>query len=921
MIIDGISIHKHAFPKKVKDRRFCPRSLYEGVRDVRTWMKRVVQFAKANNSDGYSLTQIEGDAFEHLVQCVIEHYSHDAEEVDSVAIGAPHEGYPGADLIGKTHAGKSHAHQCKFNRSAVKKLGVAEVDSFDKLELAPGSRKTLWTTAKGVNPQVEKLFREHVQVLPIDWLCETLDNDDNFWTNAYAAKFEADIQHRNGLIDDGKLSFANPDRSYQLNALQTFKEKVAKNPHDLKGRYVYPTGAGKTLIEALIAKHQMERVSGFGVHVVVAPRIALLTQLMRDFREFIGDKYGQIGFHSGEHEHEGRDYDKILNLAVQRKTTNIGKVLSEIDRARENNYPLMIFSTYHSLHKLVRKEISLETMIADESQYCISKRYFESVQEINSKVKLYFTATERRAETGTRRNNNVAAFGEILGQEFIEVLVKRNILAEPRLLLVIGKSHSEDSNDKNIPDIDEEDEDDEDGAIARHLIDLAGHIAEEQRNKVNIALPAKTLFACESAKHIRIILGEKNLQNLMGRVKEIDPDRGHAIFTISSKTGARINGDNVSRGEFLKRLGEHQGNALIFHHDILSEGIDIDGITGVAILRNMRYAKTLQTIGRCLRPYKEDRSLKPHAFVSVPVINGNVLESDLLENTIRQMLTSGLDMNYEDIEVRFLDKDPPPRGTPTGQVGPGTGEEGTSGGGGDQPGLDLRQELLTEVKHKMKILTEKVKEEWEEEEHKVMLAQEVTADFIADLLDGKYGSGQKPLKEDLASCRNRHHIVERVWETGRVRESRHSEAKDEIKSVRPLTPMKIVKEHVDRMGGIDGKHALTYNIEYVPYLKERGADVVLATKYYCEDTKTLAESQVIEAEYLKLETVMERDMKFDIVVGNPPYQEKKEGHSKSQEMWPFFVKSALKILKDDGTLALIHPPGWRNFGGGVLENA
>ena len=818
-------------------------------------------------------------------------------------------------LIGKTHAGKPHAHQCKFNSSAVKKLGVAEIDSFAKLELAPGSRKTLWTTAKGINPQVEKLFREHVQVLSIDWLCETLDNDDNFWTNAYAAKFESEIQHRNGLIDDGKLNFTNPDRSYQLKALETFKEEVAKNPHDLKGRYVYPTSAGKTLIEALIARHQMERVSGFGAHVVVAPRIALLTQLMREFRKLIGDKYGQIGFHSGEHEHEGRDYDKILNLAVQRKTTNIDKVLSEISRARENDYPLMIFSTYHSLHKLVRKEISLETMIADESQYCISKRYFESVQEINSKVKLYFTATERRAEVGMRRNNNVAAFGEILGQEFIEVLVKRSILAEPRLLLVIGKSQSEDPNDKNIPDIDEEDEE---NAIAKHLIDLAGHIAEEQRNKVNDALPAKTLFACQSAKHVRIILGEKNLQSLMDRTREIDPDRGHAIFTISAETGAKIDGQKVSRGEFLKKLGEHQGNALIFHHDILSEGIDIDGITGVAILRNMRYAKTLQTIGRCLRPYKEDVSLKPHAFVSVPVINGNVLESDLLENTIRQMLTSGLDMNYEDIDIKFLDKDPSLHPMP-----PGGGESGSgtvSPPGGQQPGLDLRQELLAEVKHKMKILTEKVKEEWEEEQHKVMLTQQVTAAFIADLLDGKYGSGKKPLNEDLATCRNRHHIIDRIWETGRIKDSRHLGTKDGTKPMRPLTPLKIVKEHVDRIGDVDGKAALTYNIEYVPYLKEQGADVVLATKSYCKDSKTLAESQVIEAEYMELETVMKRDMKFDIVVGNPPYQEKKVGHKKSQEMWPSFVESALTILKDEGTLALIHPPGWRNFGGGVLEN-
>lgn len=920
MIIDGISLRKHAFPQKIKDRRFCPRSLYEEVRDVRTWMNRVVQFAKANKTDGYTLAQIEGDAFEHLVECIIERYGHDDSEVDSVVVGAPHEGYPGIDLLGRTRAGTSHAHQCKFKGGAKKKkLGMDDFSGVARFELTPGSHRTLWTTADGVNSQVEKVFRDHVKVLSIDWLCEALDGDDSFWADAYAGKFEAEVKRRNGLIDDEKLSFANPDRSYQMDALKKFKEEVEKNSQNLKGRYIYPTSAGKTLIEALILNHQLTRLDGFGVHVVIAPRIALLTQLMREFREFIGDKYDQIGFHSGEQEYEGGDYDQILKLSVQRKTTKIKKVLSEVERARRDDFPLVIFSTYHSLHKLVRKEISLETMIADESQYCISKRYFESVQNIDSKVKLYFTATERRATTGQRRNNNVEAFGEILGTEQIEVLVKRNILAEPRLLLLIGKSDSiaSDSDDKNILDVENRDEDEED-AIAKHLIDLTGHVAEEQRKRVNDALPAKTLFACKSAKHIRIILGEKNLKSLKNRVKDIDPNRGHAIFTISAETGAKVDGEKVSRGDFLKRLGEHKGNALVFHHDILSEGIDIDGITGVAILRNMRYAKTLQTIGRCLRPYKDDVSLKPHAFVSVPVINGDVRDSDLLENTIRQMLTSGIDVNYEDINIRFLDKDPPRRSPEPNGSRQGRGK--WSDGGQPSFGLDLHQERLKDVVHEVKILTEKVKEEMEEKEHAIMLIRVVTDDFVSDLLDGNYRQGGTPLDKDLATSRNQHHIVERVWETGRFKDSKLLKTKDGFKPMRPVTPIKIVKDHVDRIGYVDRKSVLTFNIEYVPYLKEKGAEVVLATKYFCGNTKTVAESQVIEAEYLELGTVMKRNMKFDVVVGNPPYQERKEGYKKSQDMWPFFVESAVEILKENGTLALIHPPGWRNSGGGVLEN-
>ena len=918
MIIDGIRVCGHAFPQKLKELRLCPRPLHDGVRDIDTWIKRVREFARAGTKDGYSLKQLSGDAFEHLVECIIERHGHDTNEVDSVAAGAPHEGYPGADLLGKTYAGKSHAHQCKFKGDVRCKLGMDDFDSFAKVELEPGSRKTLWTTANGVNAQVKKVLRDHVQVLSIAWLRETLDGDDGFWADVYARKFEAEIKHRNGLIDDAKLNFTNPDRSYQLEALKTFEDEVARNSRNLKGRYVYPTSAGKTLIEALILRHQLKRISGFGVHVVIAPRIALLTQLMREFRGFVGDKYGQIGFHSGDYENEGRDYDRDLNLSLQRKTTKINKVLLEIDRARRDDFPLVIFSTYHSLHKLVRDDISFETMIADESQYCISKRYFESVQDIESKVKLYFTATERRADTGQRRNNNEAAFGKILGTEFIEVLVKRNILAEPRLLLLLGSSDSDDPNDRSIAGVDNDEVDEED-AIARHLVDLAGHVAEEQRKRVNGALPAKTLFACKSAKHIRIILGDKNLQSLKGRVKGIDPDRGHSIFTISAETGAKVDGEPLTRGEFLKRLGDHQGNALVFHHDILSEGIDIDGITGVAILRNMRYAKTLQTIGRCLRPYKDDVSLKPHAFVSVPVINGDVRESNLLENTIRQMLASGIDVNFETIEVRFLDREPTKRSRQS-RTNRGSGSGTTELGDGKQSGFDFYQERLKDVVHKLKILTEEVKGDMEEEEHAVMLTREVTSGFIDDLLNGQYRSGRKPLKPDLCTCRNRHHIIDRVWKTGKVKDSKFLKTKDGFKPMRPVTPIQIIREHVDRIGDVAGKSVLTFNIEYIPYLKEKDANVVLATRSYCKSTNTLAESQVIETEYLQLETVMKRDMKFDIVVGNPPYQERKEGNTHSKSIWPEFVECSLKILKEDGTLAMIHPPSWRNMGGGVPGN-
>ena len=54
--------------------------------------------------------------------------------------------------------------------------------------------------------------------------------------------------------------------------------------------------------------------------------------------------------------------------------------------------------------------------------------------------------------------------------------------------------------------------------------------------------------------------------------------------------------------------------------------------------------------------------------------------------------------------------------------------------------------------------------------------------------------------------------------------------------------------------------------------------------------------------------------KFDVVMGNPPYQSKGEGNRKSQAIWPYYVESGLRLLKEGGKIAMIHPSGWRGVG-------
>jgi hypothetical protein len=56
------------------------------------------------------------------------------------------------------------------------------------------------------------------------------------------------------------------------------------------------------------------------------------------------------------------------------------------------------------------------------------------------------------------------------------------------------------------------------------------------------------------------------------------------------------------------------------------------------------------------------------------------------------------------------------------------------------------------------------------------------------------------------------------------------------------------------------------------------------------------------------------NMKFDVIVGNDPYQEK-VGPRKTESLWNKFFFKRMSLLKEDGYLSLIHPSGWRNVHG------
>ena len=142
---------------------------------------------------------------------------------------------------------------------------------------------------------------------------------------------------------------------------------------------------------------------------------------------------------------------------------------------------------------------------------------------------------------------------------------------------------------------------------------VADRDCEQMINAIDNVRKDKVLICAKSTKQI---------VSLISRTKFVDELawRGYSWMMITSKTGAIIDGEKVSREEFFDVLNAWGKDAtkrfVVLHHSILSEGINVNGLEAVLFMRNMDYIGISQTIGRVIRKGAED---KVFGLVCVPV--------------------------------------------------------------------------------------------------------------------------------------------------------------------------------------------------------------------------------------------------------------------------------------------------------------
>ena len=344
-----------------------------------------------------------------------------------------------------------------------------------------------------------------------------------------------------------------------------------------KGQVIIPTGGGKTICMIQDTIHQQAVPTGITT-VVVAPRILLAEQLCSEFLELVDTTHTHImHVHSGETHHFS--------------TTKSEKIHLFANTARTAGENVIIFTTYHSLHRVMEADIEVNNIYFDEAHNSVQRNFFPPTEHFAAVADrcYFFTATPKHSLSVFKPGmNDVEIYGKVICNVPAPNLVTEGYILPPKVVI---KQLDMVQDKQMIADRD-----------SQNLIDT---IDENALDKI--------LVCARSTKQIIKLLAESDFRKELAQ-------RGYSCMYITAKTGGVIDGQKVNREVFFDTLNawgkDPSKKFVVLHHSILSEGINVSGLEAVLFMRNMDYIGISQSIGRVIRL---GGSQKTFGLVCVPV--------------------------------------------------------------------------------------------------------------------------------------------------------------------------------------------------------------------------------------------------------------------------------------------------------------
>ena len=344
-----------------------------------------------------------------------------------------------------------------------------------------------------------------------------------------------------------------------------------------KGQVIIPTGGGKTMCIFEDILSCMEMTNKRHTFVIVAPRILLAEQLCSEFKEFTSKEIEVMHVHSGE--------TKYFS------TTKLEKIKMHHAICQGAGVHEIIFTTYHSLHKLEEAGIEVDCIYFDEAHNSVQRNFFGPTEYFSAHAKrcYFFTATPKHSATIAKPGMNLPeVYGNVICQVGAPELVEGGYILPPKV-------------------------------VVKQLPMLKGKQLIQERDAENLLETIKEnsldkiLICARSTKQIVRLIGESQFIGTLAAM-------GYSWMTITAKTGGIIDGQKVNREVFFETLNawgrDSSKKFVVLHHSILSEGINVSGLEAVLFMRNMDYIGISQSIGRVIRL---GGSQKTFGLVCVPV--------------------------------------------------------------------------------------------------------------------------------------------------------------------------------------------------------------------------------------------------------------------------------------------------------------
>lgn len=388
-----------------------------------------------------------------------------------------------------------------------------------------------------------------------------------------------------------------------------------------KGQVVAPTGCGKTII-ALDVMQRMAKAARKTnrpfVAVSFVHRILLAKQWIKSSSDILIDQhklaFNFVNFNSGGLSSTIRnDIEQSLHnlkgagVIPVLSTTNPAELNRRVSALLDRGSNVLVCCTYHSAETLVNANLPVDLVIHDEAQTIPGSREFRDCLLLVARKKLFFTATPTHTASDEGWGlNNENVYGPVLFEMKPIEAIKIGAIVGPQIHVVgteweLGQANGGELGNRDF----------------NTLAELVFFSHARHKNVVldqsfsREKIGAKLLVVCNGQLELQGIFASRRFRELRGSNPNI------RIFGLSSDFGIYLNGRHLnppvstkSKEDFLYALYQMgvEEDAIIFHVDMIAEGLDVPSITGMMPLRNFSSRmKFLQNVGRSTRLHPEDR--------------------------------------------------------------------------------------------------------------------------------------------------------------------------------------------------------------------------------------------------------------------------------------------------------------------------